>query len=508
MAQQATALSGKDIARLAQEKHQQRHLWLERLIDNPWVVALLVIGHILLAYTVREFNQSIGLAHVLAVFMMGLYWAVNVRFPVIYSVYAAAYIVGAEVMWRQNEFPTFWETGKYAVMVILLLTWIRTKRGSIAMPNLIYLLSLIPAVVLAVIQSFNEIHALLSSSFTGPAAIFVCVLFFNDLPISRDQLRRIFIMLAVPIAGIAGITTYLLANFDITWTGDSNNDASGFGANQVSTALGLGWMVLTYTVVMLWERKRATLLIPLVVLIPWYVSQNFFTFSRGGLLGALVAVAITLLHLLYIPSRRVLLVVATILAVATFLIFFPALDNTTQGRLSNRYQVQQEETLNELTSNRQRILEDEIRVFMENPITGAGIGIGQSTRDVFGTGAASHTEFTRLLADHGILGVVANVMMLAIAIQGYLKQKNPTARGIVAGLFFWSFFYMTQAATRTVAVSFTLGLMTAYLMPHLNLDGTESVPGQNNTPKEIVVKPIQKAIDRVPLNIPVMPLDG
>ena len=117
-------------------------------------------------------------------------------------------------------------------------------------------------------------------------------------------------------------------------------------------------------------------------------------------------------------------------------------------------------------------------------------------------------EFTRLLADHGILGVVANVMMLAIAIQGYLKQKNPTARGIVAGLFFWSFFYMTQAATRTVAVSFTLGLMTAYLMPHLNLDGTESVPGQDNTPKEIVVKPIQKATDRVPLNIPVMPLDG
>jgi len=509
MAQQASVQNAQQIALIAQEKYQQRHLWLERLLDKPLGIIVLLLAHIALAHVVRNYNSSIGLFHVVATFALGLYWAINSRFPPVYAAYAVAYIVGAEVMWRQNEFPTFWETGKYAVSIILLLSWVRAKSGKIYMANLIYILCLTPGVILALFQPISEIHTLLSFSLTGPFAIFVCILYFNDMILSRDQLRRIFIMLILPVAGIAGITTYRLSTLDITWTGDSNSEASGFGANQVSSALGLGWMVATFVVVMLWERRRFLLFVPLLITIPWFISQNFLTFSRAGLIGAMLGVTVALFHFIYIPNRRIIIVFASIIALSSLLFFFPALDNTTQGRLSIRYQVQNNETLDELSSGRERILEDEIRVFLENPITGAGVGLGRDFRNVFGGGIVSHTEYTRLLADHGVLGVLANIMMFLMWLRAYSKQKNPTARGIAAALVIWTAFYMVGAGTRTVAVAFTFGLSLALLTPNLNLEGKEVAEGEKPDDSEIpTINPKPKDKRWVPLDIPVMPLNG
>lgn len=54
-------------------------------------------------------------------------------------------------------------------------------------------------------------------------------------------------------------------------------------------------------------------------------------------------------------------------------------------------------------------------MFAENPILGIGAGNTSSERQHrFGQIHSSHTEYSRLLCEHGILGIVMNLILLGV----------------------------------------------------------------------------------------------
>ncbi|MCK6577909.1 MAG: O-antigen ligase family protein [Anaerolineae bacterium] len=460
--QQAKPLSARDRAVAKKQQHDQRAFWLDIVLDSPVLLTILGAAHFVLAFYVRESQPGWSALHSLIPLAVGLYFATNRRVPVIYAAYMAAYIAGCEVMWRQNEFAAFWESGKIYSSLILFAAWVRDKKPKLTWAPALYLLALLPGILLTVVQLF-DVKSLLSSNATGPVSLFIMVAFFSTQRLSSDEVRRLFTAFALPVVGIAGIVIYRVNNLDIAWTGDSNNETSGFGANQVSTAISMAWFFLAaMTIVFFSGRQRALNYALAVGTAIWMVVAAFFTFSRGGLIGSGVALIVMMVLMLGVPSRRMSVAVALAGVALFFAIIFPSLDNTTQGYLAARYNAESPDQ--DLTTHRARLIQQEIQVFLKYPITGVGVGQGKAVRDAeFDFLSASHTEYTRLLAEHGILGVGANILIVIIAFQAFRKQETWQGRALSLSLIAWGLIYMSHAAMRTVEPSLAIGLACAVL---------------------------------------------
>src|SRR2546425_567404 len=79
--------------------------------------------------------------------------------------------------------------------------------------------------------------------------------------------------------------------------------------------------------------------------------------------------------------------------------------------------------------------------------------------------SAPHTEFTRLVAEHGTFGFVAFLLLLLMAVRSVQRANDPWHKALVAAMLGWSFVFMMNAAMRLVAPAFILGLTMANLVP-------------------------------------------
>src|SRR6186997_2370656 len=69
------------------------------------------VSHIPLALLIYR-STMIATVHALTTFAVGLWWSMSGSRNVPRVVYTAAYIVGAEVLWRMTGATVFWEFGK------------------------------------------------------------------------------------------------------------------------------------------------------------------------------------------------------------------------------------------------------------------------------------------------------------------------------------------------------------------------------------------------------------
>jgi O-antigen ligase len=78
-----------------------------------------------------------------------------------------------------------------------------------------------------------------------------------------------------------------------------------------------------------------------------------------------------------------------------------------------------------------------------------------------GHGGASHTEFTRVLAEHGILGVISLLILGITCARTLLSARTPRARALIAAFFAWFALFMMIDALRMVAPAFACGIACA-----------------------------------------------
>ena len=251
---------------------------------------------------------------------------------------------------------------------------------------------------------------------------------------------------------------------------------AGFGPNQVSLALGLGALACLWC--QLERGVRWPARIVLFILMLWLGAHCALTFSRGGMLGASASAAVALaLLLLDADARKKLLLVVPLLVYLALYVIWPALVDFTGGNLAVRYS---ETGL----SNRDQIGLQDIDIWLNHPVFGVGPGLSQFYH--FG-GVIAHTEFTRVLAEHGFFGAVAMALMVVIGVFNIIRAPSPREKALVASALTWAVLYMLNSAMRTVAPSFMYGLSCCVLVSHALRPARSVEPIGTTAPRRVLV---------------------
>ena len=184
------------------------------------------------------------------------------------------------------------------------------------------------------------------------------------------------------------------------------------------------------------------------------------TFSRGGIVAAAVAV-LFFIAMIYLKGNRVFrrkmtisLVTFVILGIGVWLFAV----NRTSGLIENRYTNRNAAGIEkeDVTTGRKDLVLIEFQAFLENPIFGLGVGKNLGYRlEKTGTLAATHNEMSRMLAEHGSIGILALLILILTPLVLRLEKRN--------SIYFYSFFLLwiltiNHSAMRIAFPSFIYGL--------------------------------------------------
>ncbi len=431
-----------------------------------WTTAAILAVHVPLALAMDRIGW-LTTAHALLTFSVGLWMALSRRVDRVMLV--IGYITGAEILWRMTSASVNWEFGKYAAAAIMLVAIFRSGRLKPPILPVMYFALLLPSASLTLA---NETWAVardqISFNLSGPLALAVAGWFFSRMEISRKDLQALFIGVIAPTIGVVALAARgTFSASDILFIDQSNLITSGgFGPNQVSGALGLG--VLLALFLMLDDRLSRTVRLLFGAATVAFAAQSALTFSRGGLYiatgGAAVAACFAArdvrLRAKLVPILLVFLVIGNYFVL-------PYLDAFTGGKISARF----EDTY---STGRDRMIRADIDLWKDNVLFGVGPGEGRMQRGLYFQGDASglvplaagysmaaHTEFSRLLSEHGVFGLLALLIFVIAGITNVRRQPDARTRAIAAGLIAWSTLFMFSYATRALAPSFTFGLAFA-----------------------------------------------
>jgi len=409
-------------------------------------VVFFILLQIILVVIFRE-NVYLSTAHALLVLLLGIVWALTDDTPD-RAIYVASYIVGFELIWRGTESLVFWEYGKYAVILILIL--ILLKHHSIPHADkrpFFYLLLLLPAILL--MPNFDR--EVVAFQLSGPVLLVVATVYFRTISLDLEQMKRILVAIIAPVVGIAFLASFMTLTIVEVKIGMSTSRVitGGIGENQFSSILGLGALAAFLYIFI--DRENNFLRIIMVGIVIWLLGQAALSFSRGGVWTAIGSMAVAAFYLIRQPRQKAVFMVTIVLLIIGFTIFFPALNDLTGGELSARFQDFD-------PTGRDLIIKGDLLAFKEHPIFGVGIGQSRYYHAIFFKESATHTEYTRLLAEHGLFGVTALLILLLITLGRVFGKQALLGKAIVLSFTAWTYLYMYHAATRLAASAFLFGL--------------------------------------------------
>ncbi len=378
----------------------------------------------------------------------------------------AGYVVGIEVLFRMNSGGLGYEFGKYAVFVFLVagLVFERQKRP-VAKTFIVFLLLLIPSILLVSSESFEFSRQLVSFNLSGPIVLALSVIYFFKRKFSQLQLKRLFLNILYPIAAMS-IFLYLRSGSleNVEFTTESSFQASGgFGPNQVSTVLGLGILIIAasyFLNIKLFKIKYLD-----VGLLLLFLVRGLATFSRGGMLAPIIAIILCIFIMTLIDSRFKLRMNRIVYAfIVIFVVAFSGfyyVNDISGGLLEKRFRGESmyDSERSNLFSGREEIFEEDLEIFAQSPITGVGPGMATEKRgEISGVETAAHIEYSRLLAEHGMFGIVAILILLFYPMTFFFKSKSTNDRILIILCSVFVFITLGHAAMRIAATGFVYGI--------------------------------------------------
>ena len=188
--------------------------------------------------------------------------------------------------------------------------------------------------------------------------------------------------------------------------------------------------------------------------------RGIVTFSRGGIIAGFIMILIVVLLLLlytksYAKSKVTLLVFMGFFALVGVWTYSSV---QTSGLIDKRYANEDARgrvKASKLTG-REVLIESELKMFLDNPIFGVGVGKNKEYRlESTGIEAASHNEVTRMLAEHGMFGLFGLVILMFTPIVLYINNKQNIF--VLAFVVFW-LLTINHAAMRLAAPAFVYAL--------------------------------------------------
>jgi O-antigen ligase len=430
----------------------------ERLQERTSVRTLplfaFLVTHVPLALVLQQ-STEIASVYAIATIGLGLWLALfSGRRRLVAAM--ALYIAAAETLWRMSSADVFWEAAKYTLVAMLALSLVRTsvRPRSLWLP-LLYFVLLIPSALLTVSSlGFSAARQEISFNLSGPLTLAICLVFFSTIRLRRGEAQVVLWGAIGPMVGVATAALgSILSSGSIEFTSESNLvAAAGFGPNQVSDALGVGALFCLYLVL---RERRLHLQLVAFSLMVWFTTHALLTFSRGGVYSLAAAFVLIAVHYLAVRRGRWLFLSAVVLVgliSGSYLV--PQLAAETEGQLQVRYE-------NLETTNRLAIMREELDIWLENPLFGVGPGLAKYERaELTESVVSTHTEFTRLLAEHGVAGLLALVLLIVILVASYRRARAAIDKAWVAGMAAWALTAMLHSATRIAAIPLVLALAT------------------------------------------------
>ncbi|MBO9585991.1 MAG: O-antigen ligase family protein [Flavobacterium sp.] len=376
--------------------------------------------------------------------------------------FVSAYLVGAEVLLRMTGGNLNNEFVKFSVIFFMICGMIYSNFSKNGLIYLVFLLLLVPAIFVTISEAGIDIDIkkVLVFNLSGPLCIAICAIYMYNRRITFDTLGKVLIAMGFPIISITiYLFLYTPSIKDVVTGTQSNFETSGgFGPNQVSTILGLG-MFIFFTQLILFSKSKLELLVNSILFI--FISyRGIVTFSRGGIMTAAAMIVCLLLLLYYFSNAKgkkklsLVFILTGILSIGVWTYSSSQTKGLIEKRYANKDALGREKK--DRLGGREEIMDIEIKLFTDNPIFGVGAGLSKSKRvEELGAEVASHNEITRLLAEHGIFGGIAFLILLIVPFFLYLHNKQH--------LYFFSFFTfwlltINHAAMRTAAPAFIYAL--------------------------------------------------
>lgn len=412
-------------------------------------------------------QQSLAPLYFLGVFGYFLFMTIQNENRNNEALMAAAYIAGAEVFWRQTGALAFYETGKYGVILFLLIGIFFKGTSSKTVPYWIYLLILVPGVIVAsVTLSYEaEFRKLIAFNLSGPVCLGVSALYCYYKKIQKKDMELVIIMLLMPLLAQSFYLYLYTPTLREEIISLSGNYAAtgGFGPNQISTVFGLGAFLL---VTRLFTVKNKMINLIDLILLGMVGYRAVVSFSRGGVFTG-IACVICFVGLMYFKQdhrERTKTNFKLFLVGTSFLLIWLFTTAMTSGlivnRYSNRNKIGQERE--DITTGRVELVETELEGFYHHPVIGIGVGKGREFREEnLGIEINTHNEITRLLAEHGIFGVIAILILIFVPLLFWLKFKNNYY--FLAFVTFW-FLTINHSAMRIALPAFVYGLALLYIV--------------------------------------------
>jgi hypothetical protein len=317
----------------------------------------------------------------------------------------------------------------------------------------------------------------------GPVAIALAIVYFRTIRMTTEQLIKCIRLLFWALVSALIFTILKTPSYDeLEFTLSANfNTSGGFGSNQVSSALGLGFFILFISLFQGWNLSGNRILDGSLMII--FLFQSIMTFSRGGVIGGMLGILVVILFILLKKSRKASKVnlnlvkfISIIFAISYFI--FSITNRITGGMVINRYLGEtagtlsgtKDQSLNNMTSNRFDILLGDLELWSNHPIFGVGLGASRYLRlnldDLI-----AHVEFSRLIAEHGLLGFVYFVLLISVGID--IIKVNSSYKSLngyfLVGLFSIAFFTTFHSGTRTFISPLLIGISCIHIIPNIYL---------------------------------------
>lgn len=342
----------------------------------------------------------------------------------------AAYLVGLEIVLRMTGANLVWEFGKYGTIALLILGLalenIKQHRTSALI--VLYILSFLPSIFLVPFESFNIWRQHISFNLSGPFTLFISFLYYRNRVLTEIDFIRLLKMIVLPLVTMSFIIVMRTPALEhIVFGSEANPQMSGgYGPNQVSSSLGLVVAIIALSKILgytLFKKNTYD-----YTLLGVCSIQAYLTFARGGVLTAILAIFSAWLISLGKSSSKTLRTGKITYVFIILFILWGVASNFSQGMMEKRYlSILDVNESGELSgSGRMLIMAADLDIFSDNIILGVGPGIGTELRADYGYNkiVAAHSEFTRVLAEHGLFGLLGLFAIILLSIQEYNLRKK------------------------------------------------------------------------------------
>ena len=431
-----------------------------KILDKK--LSILAIIHFIIGFLISS-RKDLATFWAFAIFFYGILNIIRYRNRNDEASIFASYMVGMEVALRTVGASVLWEFGKYSTIFLLITGMVveNVKFLRINVLSVVYFVALLPAVALMPDGiGFRTFRLMVSGNLSGPLCLFISFLYFRQRKFDEINITNLFRTLMLPIISSIGLIFVRAPSFqNLSFSSEANFEMSGgFGPNQVSTLLGVSLIIVSLS--RMFNLKLFPKSIYDYVFLTISIGIAVLTFARGGVIAPVIAIVFS-----YLLSGGVKKYKIRYKGIFYLLIVFLGLSyfssNFTKGLLYNRYASLLSTFKTEQTSltGRAHIMALDIQIFKDNFLMGVGPGAARELRWRYGYGSVvgAHSEFTRMLAEHGLFGLISLVSILLLSYQEYRRRLDYN-KVLLGCLSLFSILTMFHSAFRIALPGFIYGL--------------------------------------------------